>query len=160
MAEPDHAAVIRFEERFTQVLVDSGMPRIASRIFVAILASPDAQLTASELTERTKASPAAISGGVRYLTQLGLVHRGRQTGSRRDHYTVDTDVWARVIMQRSNTLDRWWAQLREGVEAVGSGTAAGKRLAHSADFFAFVNSEMAGLMERWEEHVRERDTDV
>jgi hypothetical protein len=34
----------RFVERFAQVMVDSGMPRISSRIFVALLASDDGRL--------------------------------------------------------------------------------------------------------------------
>src|SRR3954451_24165897 len=89
----DPAAVSRYVERFAQVFVDAGMPRIASRIFVALVATDNSRLTAAELSEQLRASPAAISGGVRYLVQVGLVSREREPGSRRDHYRVDSDVW-------------------------------------------------------------------
>src|SRR5438067_9473989 len=89
----DPAAVSRFIERFAQVLVESGMPRIASRIFIALVATDSGRLTAGELAEQLQASPAAVSGGVRYLAQVDLVSREREPGSRRDHYRVDEDIW-------------------------------------------------------------------
>jgi DNA-binding transcriptional regulator GbsR (MarR family) len=148
----DPAAVERFAERFTQVMVDSGMPRIASRIFTAVLATDAVRLTAAELAEQLKASPAAISGGVRYLAQLGLVHRGREPGSRRDHYSVDDDVWFQLITQRDNLMDRWSASLRDGAAALGEDTPAGGRLAQSVEFFEFLRQDLDGMIERWEAH--------
>ena len=148
----DPAAVERFAERFTQVMVDSGMPRIASRIFIAILATDSVRLTAAELGEQLKASPAAISGGVRYLTQLGLVHRSREPGSRRDHFTVDDDVWYQTITQRDNLMARWSASLRDGAAAVGEDTPAGSRFAQSVEFFEFVRQELNELVDRWQAH--------
>jgi len=62
----DPQAVSRFVERFAQVMVDAGMPRIASRIFIQLVATDTGSLTAADLAERLQASPAAISGGVRY----------------------------------------------------------------------------------------------
>jgi DNA-binding transcriptional regulator GbsR (MarR family) len=150
----DPAAVERFAERFTQVMVDAGMPRIASRIFTALLATDSVRLTAAELAERLKASPAAISGGVRYLTQVGLVHRGREPGSRRDHYSVDDDVWFQTITQRDNLMDRWSASLRDGAAALGEDTPAGSRLARSVEFFEFLREDLDRLVERWEAHRR------
>jgi hypothetical protein len=67
----DPEAVSRFVERFARQLVDAGLPRIAARIFAAILATDTSRLTAAELSAQLRASPAAISGGVRYLIQVG-----------------------------------------------------------------------------------------
>src|SRR5262245_40276678 len=103
----DPAAVERFIERFAQVLVDSGMPLIASRIFITLVATGSGQLTAGELADQLSASPAAISGGVRYLLQVGMITRGRERGERRDHYSVADDVWYQTITQRDQLLARW-----------------------------------------------------
>jgi DNA-binding transcriptional regulator GbsR (MarR family) len=149
---PDPAAVERFIERFTALLVDSGMPRIASRILITVQAADSARLTAAELAERLRASPAAISGGVRYLTQLGLVHRGREPGSRRDHISVDADVWYQAIAQRDQLMARWVANLRDGAEVLGPDTAAGRRFADSVEFFEFMRAELEQVIERWEAH--------
>ncbi|MFC7483455.1 GbsR/MarR family transcriptional regulator [Luedemannella flava] len=117
----------QFVERFAQVLVDSACPH-RLRIAIAIMATDEGRLTAAELAERLHASPAAVSGGVRYLTQVGIVHRGRERGSRRDHFTVEHDWLYQTIAQRDSILVRWSAGLREGVQAVGGDTPAGRRL--------------------------------
>ncbi len=146
----DPAEVSRFIERFAQMLVDAGMPRIASRIFVALIATDSGRLTAGELAEQLKASPAAISGGVRYLTQVEMVSREREPGSRRDHYRVEDNVWYHTISQRDQLMLRWAAHLREGATAVGPDTPAGVRLVESVEFMEFMQREMLHLASRWE----------
>jgi DNA-binding transcriptional regulator GbsR (MarR family) len=148
----DPAAVAGFVERFAQVFVDAGMPRIASRIFIALAATDTGRLTATELAEQLHASPAAISGGVRYLIQVDMVSRGREPGSRRDHYQVANDVWYQTITQRDQMLVRWTANLREGVQVLGAQTPAGARFAESVDFFEFMQKELRLMLERWDSH--------
>ena len=148
----DPAAVAQFVERFAQVFVEAGMPRIASRIFIALVATDEGQLTAADLAEQLQASPAAISGGVRYLMQVNLVSRGRERGSRRDHYRVDNDVWYQTITQRDKLLERWTANLRDGAETLGPDTPAGARFAESAEFFEFMQHEVQLMLERWEKY--------
>ena len=46
-----------------------------ARIFVALLTADTSRLTAEELAGLLRVSPAAVSGGVRYLVQVGLVSR-------------------------------------------------------------------------------------
>jgi DNA-binding transcriptional regulator GbsR (MarR family) len=151
-SQRDQAAVSRYVERFAQVFVEAGMPRIASRIFVALVATDTGRLTAAELADQLQASPAAISGGVRYLAQLNVVSREREPGSRRDHYRVDDDVWYRTITQRDQLLERWTDNLREGVEVLGGDTPAGSRLAESVEFFEFLQKELGEMTQRWREH--------
>jgi DNA-binding transcriptional regulator GbsR (MarR family) len=146
----DPAAVSRFIERFAQVLVDSGMPRIASRIFIALTATDSGRLTAGELAEQLQASPAAISGGVRYLVQVKMIGREREPGSRRDHFRVDDDVWFRTITQRDQLMDLWASCMREGIEALGEQTPAGSRCAESAEFFEFLRQELRQIPGRWD----------
>jgi DNA-binding transcriptional regulator GbsR (MarR family) len=148
----DPAGVSRFIERFAQTLVESGMPRIASRIFVALVATDAGRLTAAELAEQLQASAGAISGGVRYLSQLDLVSREREPGSRRDHYRVDDDVWFQTITQRDQLLARWTASMREGVMVLGSDTPAGARMAETVEFFEFLQKELRLMTERWQAH--------
>ena len=150
----DPAEVSRFIERFAQVLVDAGMPRIASRVFVALIATDSGRRTAGELADMLQASPAAISGGVRYLTQVNMITREREPGSRRDHYHVDDDVWYQTIAQRDQLMARWTANLRDGAKALGDQTPAGARIAESVEFFEFMQQELRGLTARWEAHRR------
>jgi hypothetical protein len=146
----DHQAVERFVDRFTQVLVDAGMPRIASRIVATLLSTDSARLTAAELAERVVASPAAISGGVRYLAAVGMINRGREPGTRRDYYTVEGNIWYQSISRRDQLMSRWSGALRDGAKALGASTPAGARLVESAEFFEFLQTELALVIERWE----------
>jgi predicted transcriptional regulator len=148
----DQAAVARFVERFAGALTEAGMPRIASRVFVALLATDSGRLTAAELSERLQASPAAISGAVRYLIQINLASREREPGSRRDHYRVHDDVWFEAFASRDQELSRWAASLRDGAEVLGADTPAGARLAETLDFFQFMRAELSTMIERWREH--------
>ena len=63
----------RFVERFGAMLEEGGVPRMPARVFSALLATDSGRLTAAELAEQLKISPAAVSGAVRYLIQVRLV---------------------------------------------------------------------------------------
>jgi DNA-binding transcriptional regulator GbsR (MarR family) len=151
----DEAAAHRFVEQFASLLIDAGFQRMPARVFSAILASESGRMTAAELADTLQASPAAISGAVRWLTHFELAVRTREPGSRRDHYTVLDDTWSEAMMGRDKLLAAWSDSLRQGIRAVGPDTAAGRRLSHSLDFTEFMTEELTGLAERWRKHVAE-----
>lgn len=150
-SDGDDQAVSRFVERFAGELVEAGMQRMASRVFAALLVSESASMTSAELVERLRISPAAVSGAVRYLNQVGMVSRERDPGSRRDRYVLHNEVWYETITRRDQVLTRWEKVLRDGAESLGPDTAAGRRTAETAEFFEFLQEEMLGMMDRWRE---------
>jgi DNA-binding transcriptional regulator GbsR (MarR family) len=145
----DEEAVRRFIERFALDLTESGMARMPARVFAALLAQDDGQLTAADLADLLHVSPAAISGAVRYLTQLRMIHRGREPGERRDHYQVSSDMWYEVVARRDQILSRWEQDLQDGIKAVGPDTPAGLRLEENRRYFAFLRDEAPKVMARW-----------
>jgi DNA-binding transcriptional regulator GbsR (MarR family) len=149
----------RFVERFALLLTEAGIPRMPSRVFACVLADDSGELTAGELAERLQVSPAAISGAVRYLTQVGMLARGREPGARRDHYAVRDDLWYRIYTTRGEAMIAWEEVLAEGAEAVGRKSPAGRRLEETREFFAFYRDEIAGIMERWEKKRKSRGRD-
>lgn len=147
----DEAGVGRFIERFSGALVEAGMPRMPARVFAALLIDDDGARTSAELAEQLEVSPAAISGAVHYLVQVGLVARGRQPGSRRDVYRLYSDVWYEVFARQDQRYARWIDSMRDGISAVGPQTAAGRRLGETMGFFDYLRTELPGLIERWHE---------
>jgi len=141
-----------YTERFASVLVAAGIPAMPARVFVALLVTGSGRLTAAELAEALRVSPAAVSGAVRYLIQLGLVHKERVPGSRRVCYRMPDDVWSDMFRLRDQVMQRWAALVREGVELLGPGTPAGARLAEHAAFFEFVSRELPEVLKRWDEY--------
>jgi len=139
-----------FIEEFAAALVDAGMPRMPARVFAVLLANDEGASTAAHLAEVLQASPAAISGAVRYLVQVRLAVKHRRPGERHDTYRLLSDVWYEAIYNREHELARWVAVARAGVASVGAETPAGRRIADTADFFAFLQDEMSGLMGKWQ----------
>jgi len=140
----------RFVERFAAALVDAGVPRMPALVFVQLLSEDDASLTADELVERLAVSRAAVSGAVRYLTHVGLVRRERPAGTRRDRYVIEDDDWYALVARRERLLEQWIAAARSGVDALGASSPAGRRLANTAEFFEFLQNELAGVLARWQ----------
>jgi DNA-binding transcriptional regulator GbsR (MarR family) len=145
----DEVAIATFVERFADLLVEAGMPRMPSRIFVRLLVTDSGQLSAAELSEHLQISPAAVSGAIRYLSQVDLVKRERPPGSRRDVYRVGHDAWHESLAQRDRMMLRWADILRTSLEALGEDTPAAERVRESAEFFEFVAAEMPAMLERW-----------
>lgn len=144
--------VDRFVERFALLLAEAGMARMPGRVFGALLTTEEGRLTAGELAEKLKVSPAAISGAVRYLVQVGLIVRRRDPGERRDHYEVTDDLWFEVYANRDTQLKAWGEVMAEGVAAVGPETKAGWRLNTSRQFFEFLREQMPEMMRKWREY--------
>jgi len=150
----DDDGVLRFIEQFALLLTDGGMPRMAARVFACVLAHDSGQLTAAELAARLRVSPAAISGAARYLIQVELLTKAREPGGRRDHYRLADDLWYEAFGHKDTLLRRWEEGLVEGIELLGDDTPAGRRLQDTRAFFGFLRTELAPMMERWEEHRR------
>lgn len=150
-ADRDQAAVGGFIERFAGILYGAGMPRMPARVFAALLAADASRLSAADLAAVLGVSPAAVSGAVRYLGQIGLVEAAGEPGSRRLSYSVPDDVWAQLVEARNTVLSRMRATLLDGVALLGAGTPAGDRLSRSARYFEFVLDEVALVHDRWRE---------
>ncbi|POX42066.1 MarR family transcriptional regulator [Streptomyces sp. Ru73] len=145
----DDEAVAQFVERFAAQLTDAGMQRMPARVFSCLLASESGVLTSAEISERLRISPAAVSGAIRYLSQVGMVGREREPGTRRDRYRVHNEQWHEALTRKDNSMTRLEAALREGVESLGEGTPAGRRVGETLAFFEFMQKEMSVMMERW-----------
>ncbi len=148
----DEGAVSRFVERFAAQLTEAGMQRMAARVFAQLLASDGGAMTSAELGEALQISPAAVSGAVSYLTQVDMVSREREPGSRRDRYVLHNELWYETFTRRDQVLTLWKKTLREGAATLGTRSPAGARVAETAAFFEFMQGEMLGLMDRWRSH--------
>ncbi|OKI00280.1 MarR family transcriptional regulator [Streptomyces sp. CB02923] len=153
----DEEAVSRFVERFAAELTEAGMQRMAARVFAALLTADSAALTSAELSERLQISPAAVSGAIRYLVQVGMVRREREPGTRRDRYRLQNELWYETLGNRDHMLTRWEDVLREGAKSLGPDSPAGARVAETVAFFEFMQGELAGMLDRWRKY---RDTQL
>jgi DNA-binding transcriptional regulator GbsR (MarR family) len=156
VAERDPEAVRRYIEHYASALAEAGVQRMSARVFSALQCTDSGRLTAAEIAEILQVSPAAVSGAVRYLTQVNLVRREREPGSRRDQYVVADNSWYEAVFSRDRVMGLWEASAKEGVEVLGADTPAGLRMADSLVFFEFIRRELSELQVRWEKYKAER----
>lgn len=150
MTRADEGAVADFRERFAQVMVESGMPRMAARVYSALMVTDSGRLSAAELAERLGVGAPAISGAVKYLVQVRLVERGREPGSRHDYCRIHEHTWSRYISQADPVLARVQASADEGVAILGPDSPVGQRLDETSRFFAFMREEIKQSMAKWQ----------
>jgi len=143
-------------EHLGGALADAGLPRLPARVFAALMATEQGRLTSAELAALLEISPAGVSGGVRYLTQLRMIRRERERGSRRDVYVVMDDAWHDMLMQHDQLYAPILAALTEATATLGPATRAGGRMQLSVEFLEFVTREMDGMAARWEQYKASR----
>jgi len=141
----DAGAVRGFVERFADLMAQTGLSRMASRVFVTLFTSDAGSLTAAELVGLLRVSPASISKAVAYLEQLELVTRERDARGRRERYAVGGgDVWLRAWAASARKNASLAEAAREGVAVLGADTPAGTRLRDMGRFFAQLAADMRG----------------
>ncbi|MGL4176690.1 MAG: GbsR/MarR family transcriptional regulator [Dermatophilaceae bacterium] len=147
----DDADLDRAVERFGGTLEALGMPRMASRMFAFVLADDRIEYTAGELAAGLRISPAAVSGAASYLVASRLVSRERRPGRRGDVFRVhDGDIWATIMTARMSAVTHFIAAVDDAAEMLPPGSPGRGRLEETSEFFAFVDREFAGMLERWQ----------
>lgn len=146
----DLEAMRLFVEQFSMVLYERGLPRMPARVFTWLLCSESETVTARELTEMLGVSPAAVSSAVGYLNEAGLIVRRPVPGSRQDHYGLPPEGTLGALMRRSERAPDLAGLAAQGMALLGPGSPGGLRLNEIAEFTAFMDAEMKGVWERWQ----------
>ncbi|WP_338491865.1 MarR family transcriptional regulator [Streptomyces sp. SJL17-4] len=136
-------------ERLALTLAEGGMQKSTARVMTALLFSQDDTMTASDLCEVLQISSGAVSGAVKQLIPTGMVERVPAPGSRRDHYRFREHAWATLMGSQNVLLATMGDAAAEGIKAAGRESTAGRRLDEMQDFYAFMQREMAALIDTW-----------
>ncbi|WP_149830525.1 GbsR/MarR family transcriptional regulator [Streptomyces tailanensis] len=145
----DPQAVQDFAESYTTLLEQQGMPRMAARVLACLYITDSGALTAADLVQRLRVSPASISHAVTFLEQQGIVRRERTPGGRRERYVIDDDIWLRSTLAAVQMNDALVAASRRGAEILGAATAAGARFESSAGFLLLVSESLRQVIEQY-----------
>ncbi|MFF3784295.1 helix-turn-helix domain-containing protein [Streptomyces sp. NPDC001933] len=143
----DTEAVREYEEVFTTLLMQQGLPQMMARVLTCLLTSDAGSLTASELVQRLQVSPASISKAMAYLESQGLISRERDE-RRRERYLVDDEVWYRSMIAAAQANAQLAQTARQGVGVLGPDTPAAVRLENIARFVDFVGESIARAAEQ------------
>ena len=137
-------------EQAAAMMNAAGMPRMPARVMMALVASPDDGYTAADLAERLGVSAAAVSGAVRYLQSIHIIHRMPHRGDRRDRYEIRADGWHVVLTANMPLYER----LAEFVDRVADENTTAPvsvdRARDMSEFFRFLARRMPRLLEEWD----------
>ncbi|MFB7862395.1 MULTISPECIES: helix-turn-helix domain-containing protein [unclassified Streptomyces] len=133
----DAEAVREYEEVFTTLLMQQGLPKMMSRVLTCLFTTDEGSLTAAELVQRLEVSPASVSKAVAFLEQQGLLRREQGEG-RRERYTVDDEVWYQSMVSAAESNLQLARTARQGVDVLGADSPAAVRLENIARFVDFV----------------------
>lgn len=133
--------------QIVSALAANGFPRMPASVMMAIMVSEEGILTADQLAGLLSASPAAISGAVRYLGTVGMIYRHRLPGTRRYGYELPVHAWYTASLEKT---DLYHLVIRLAETAAPTlGPRAAERVQEMADFFRFLERRMPEMLAEW-----------
>ncbi|MFE9957410.1 helix-turn-helix domain-containing protein [Micromonospora sp. NPDC005299] len=143
----DPEAVREYEEMFTTLLIQQGLPKMMSRVLTCLYTADAGSLTASELVQRLQVSPASVSKAITFLEGQGLIRRERDE-RRRERYVVDDDVFYQGTIAGARANAQLAETARQGVSVLGHGTPAAVRLESIARYVEFIAESISRAAEQ------------
>ena len=137
----DDEAVREYEEAFTTLLMQQGLPKMTARVLTCLFVADAGSLTASELVQRLQVSAASVSKAIAFLEEQGLVSRSRDE-RRRERYYVDDDVWYQATIASARGTAQVAEIARRGVGVLGRDSPAAARLENIARFSDFISESI------------------
>lgn len=138
-------------EQAAAMLTAAGMQRMPARVMMALVGSPDGGYTAAELCERLGISPAAVSGAVRYLTSMRIVHRLSRPGERVARYDVMEDGWRSMVIANVPMYTRLGDYVAAIADENTNAPVSAARAHDMAAFLRFLAKRMPEILREWEQ---------
>lgn len=141
----DAEALAEYEERFTVVLMDSGLTRMAARVLICSVHHRRGQPHRVPTRPASPGHPA--SKAIAYLESRSLVRRQRDE-RRRDPYVVDDELFHQATIAGARSNDQLVETALRGVHVLGPHTPAAIRLENIARFLEFIGESITRAAEQ------------
>jgi DNA-binding MarR family transcriptional regulator len=148
--EQEYFDELHFAEDMGLLFEVFGASRMTGRVWGALMATGEPQLSAADLAERLHASSGSISTATRTLLRLGMIDRTRVAGERRDYFSVRPGAINRLARQRFAVMNAAVELAQQGLEHFGDRPGARDRLQEMRDVYAWYVQELPALFDRWD----------
>lgn len=139
----------RYAEELAALLDAAGFPRMPARTLMALLTSPEGELTAEQISQVLDVSPAAVSGAIRYLQSVHVIRVGSLPGTRRRIYAL-APSWYTITLTRRTLYAEFSVAAERRPSAIGPNSAVGERVQEAADFYRFLSRKFPEVLAEWE----------
>lgn len=149
-----------FVEEVGITFEQTGLPRMAGRIFGWLLISDPPNQSTDELAEALLASKGSISTATRLLIRSGFIERLSLPGVRHDYFRLRPDAWQHLTRHGLEDEIKMMRRLAEhGLELLADKTPLTRKwLEEMRDIYAFLEQEFPALMRRFEQERREKQS--
>jgi DNA-binding transcriptional regulator GbsR (MarR family) len=141
-----------FVEEVGVVFEQTGMPRMAGRVFGWLLISDPPYQSPAELAQVLQASKGSISTTVRLLLQMGLTERHIIPGERHDHFKISRDALTGIIRHGIEEEIKLFRGLAEhGLKLIGKDESHRRFwLEEMHGRYSYLEKSFPKLMDRYE----------
>ncbi len=141
-----------FIEEVGVVFEQTGLPRMAGRLFGWLLISDPPYQSPAQLAEVLSASKGSISTSIRLLTQMGFLERHVIPGSRHDHFRLPEDAIIKIIRHGLEQEIKMFRALSErGLELTKALPAKRKAwLKEIQSRYSYLEKAFPALMEKYD----------
>lgn len=142
-----------FVEEVGIVFEQTGLPRMAGRIFGRLMICDPPYQSPSQLAAALIASRGSISTMTRLLTQLGIIERFCLPGERQTYFQLSANALRHLTGHGLADEIRLFRQLADhGLEILADKRHVTRRwLEEMRDIYAFLEREFPVLWQRWEQ---------
>ena len=142
----------KFVEEVGIVFGQTGLPRMAGRIFGWLLISDPPHQSIGELAEALMASKGSISTMARLLMQTSLIERFSLPGVRHDYFRLHPDAWRHMIKRGVEDEIKMIHQIAaRGLELIADKNHPNQKwLEEMHTMYASLEREFPALLERFE----------
>ncbi|SBT51729.1 helix-turn-helix domain-containing protein [Micromonospora auratinigra] len=151
----DAEAVAELADSLTTVLMTSGLPKMAARVLTCLFTTDAGSLSAAQLAQQLRVSPASVSKAISFLEGQSLVRRERDE-RRRDRYVVDDELFYQATVASARANDQLVETARRGVAVLGPDTPAAHRLENIARFLDYISESIIRAADQAREVLRTR----
>ena len=153
MKEKQQARKQQFVGEVGVVFEQTGLPRMAGRIFGWLLISDPPYQSTDQLAEVLIASKGSISTMTRLLTQVSLIERLSLPGVRQNYFRLRTDALSNMIKRGVEDEIKMFRELAEhGLELLAEEKSLHRKwLEEMRERYAFFERELPPLLERWQQ---------
>jgi len=142
----------QFIEDAGDILEEHGLPHMAGRVLGALMICVPPQMSMDELAKQLQASKGSISSATKMLLRLGIIEKISMPGHRRRYYRPRPNLWSDLFAQQMGHLKEHHALADQGLKVLaGESLDMKERLIEMQVFFDFVEKELPGFAQRWEE---------
>ena len=139
------------------LLEAGGLPRTAGQVLGWMLVCEPEHQSLSDLTTALSISKASASTVTRMLMQFGFLERTLGAGDRRDYYRISRNAWERFLRSRIDFMHKMRHNAERGLQILES-SPPGRcdRLERMHRLYSFLEREISGLLDRFENEESER----